>query len=218
MTRCPILPALLLLVLPGSVRAQAPLPLADAAEWAPLRKQCRLLAKALEEQKTAVSPESITRLRGLLDREPADQAAVRDVQKLLDPFCLLAVTINPESRVKALRGPARAALTRDQPRLVLVKVINDAGITPPLGVSGPGLLRSGKTDPTRWLHAELLTSPFGPRLTGRRLEYRLLKLTSAATGKREATFQLDAGQGTQDLGFRAEIPVLFTIQPATAER
>ena len=33
-------------------------------------------------------------------------------------------------------------------------------------------------------------------------------------GKREATVGFDIGQGTQDLGFRAEVPILFTVRPA----
>src|SRR5439155_10419838 len=37
---------------------------------------------------------------------------------------------------------------------------------------------------------------------------------SRDAGKREATIAFDVGGATQDLGFRAELPVLFDIQPA----
>src|SRR5262249_45925301 len=37
-------------------------------------------------------------------------------------------------------------------------------------------------------------------------------------GKREATIGFDVGQGTQDLGFRGEAPVLFDIRPAVPAR
>jgi hypothetical protein len=40
----------------------------------------------------------------------------------------------------------------------------------------------------------------------------LLRLKALEAGKREATLKFDAGQGTQDLGFRAEVPVLFTVR------
>jgi len=40
----------------------------------------------------------------------------------------------------------------------------------------------------------------------------VLRLRASAAGKREATLKFDVGQGTQDLGFRAEVPVLFTVQ------
>jgi hypothetical protein len=42
-------------------------------------------------------------------------------------------------------------------------------------------------------------------------------LRTRQSGKREATFQFDVGQGTQDLGFRAEVPILFAIQKATPD-
>src|SRR5205823_8870547 len=35
-------------------------------------------------------------------------------------------------------------------------------------------------------------------------------------GTREATITFDIGQGTQDIGFRAELPVLFETRPAIA--
>jgi hypothetical protein len=43
----------------------------------------------------------------------------------------------------------------------------------------------------------------------------ILRLRSSEAGKREATLQFDVGQGTQDLGFRAEVPILFTVRPAS---
>jgi hypothetical protein len=114
--------------------------------------------------------------------------------------------------VKGGRGPAAAELERDEVRLVLVKVHNDAGVTHALTVRGPGIVGP---DPAggRWLEAAFVTeAPFGKKLAGSRLEYRLLRLRAREGGKREATFQLDVGQGTQDLGFRAEVPVLFTVR------
>jgi hypothetical protein len=47
-----------------------------------------------------------------------------------------------------------------------------------------------------------------------RIEYAIALITSSEAGKREVTLAFDVGQGTQDLGFRAEVPVLFDIQPA----
>ena len=37
---------------------------------------------------------------------------------------------------------------------------------------------------------------------------------SNEAGQREATLSFDVGQGSQDLGFRSEIPVLFNVRPA----
>ena len=45
---------------------------------------------------------------------------------------------------------------------------------------------------------------------------RIALIYSSEAGRREATLTFDVGQGTQDLGFRAEVPVLFTVRPAVA--
>jgi hypothetical protein len=41
----------------------------------------------------------------------------------------------------------------------------------------------------------------------------MLFVNSRETGKREATLSFDIGQGTQDLGFRSEVSLLFNIVP-----
>ena len=50
-------------------------------------------------------------------------------------------------------------------------------------------------------------------LSGLKVEYALALLYSSEAGKREATIGFDVGQGTQDLGFRGEVPVLFDVRP-----
>jgi hypothetical protein len=200
-------------VLSGAAgRAELP-PVEDVA-WGPLRADCRQLLAALEEAGRPLPAATTRPVRALLEGEPKDpEAAAREVQRLLDRHCLLEVRINPESRVKAARGPAPAALTRGAEVLVLVKVANDAGVTHALGVHGPGIAAPGKGRDGRWLEAAFATDkPFDSKLSGRRLDYKVLRLRAREAGKREATFQLDVGQGTQDLGFRAEVPVLFTVR------
>ncbi|MFO0929961.1 MAG: hypothetical protein U0736_23550 [Gemmataceae bacterium] len=106
-----------------------------------------------------------------------------------------------------------AELVRDRPTLVLLKVTNDGGVTHPLAVRSEQAVVGGKPDAERWVEAAVVNDrPFDARLTGRRVEYRLLRLTARQAGKREATFAFDVGQGTQDLGFRSEVPVLFTVR------
>jgi hypothetical protein len=196
--------------------AQTPLPLVEDVRWQPFRKHCRQLLRALDAAQAPLPAETVRSVQALLDKKPDNpEAAARAVQKLLDPHCLLAVSINPESRVKAARGPAAIELQQNQPAVVLIKVYNDGGVTHRLRVHGPGILRDDEAAEGRWLRAVLVTdAPFGPELSGRRLEYRLLRLTPREVGKREATFQFDVGQGTQDLGFRAEVPILFVIRAA----
>jgi hypothetical protein len=196
-----------------SVVGQPSLPVVEEVEWAPFRDHCRRLLQPLNKNASALPSETVRQLRTLVERNPDDPAAASAaVQRLLDAHCLIAVHINAESRVKATRGPAEIELQVDRPALVLLKVHNEGGVTHSLRLYGPGIVRNGQRDAGRWLEAALVTkTPLTPELTGRRLEYRLLCLTPRQSGKREATFQFDVGQGTQDLGFRAEVPVLFSI-------
>jgi hypothetical protein len=53
-----------------------------------------------------------------------------------------------------------------------------------------------------------------PNLNGLRVEYAIALVYSSEAGQREATIGFDVGSGTQDIGFRGEIPVLFDIRPA----
>jgi hypothetical protein len=126
------------------------------------------------------------------------------IGQALEARCLLVVSINAESRVKAERGPAVAELRLNKETAVVVKVVNDGGVTAPLAVSGPGIGSRG------WVDARFSGRA---RLSGGAVDYLFLRLKPREAGEREATFRFDVGQGTQDLGFRAEVPVLFRVRP-----
>jgi hypothetical protein len=71
----------------------------------------------------------------------------------------------------------------------------------------------------RWLDLQMFDSqPLVPALSGLPLEYRILQLYSRDASSREATLAFNVGQGTQDLGFRNEVPVLFECLPAQSIR
>ena len=59
------------------------------------------------------------------------------VQEALDPHVLCVVTVNPELRVKATRGPAKVTLQQEGYTPVLIKVINDSGASRPLRITSP---------------------------------------------------------------------------------
>ena len=74
-----------------------------------------------------------------------------------------------------------------------------------------------KGDKGRFLSVEMFGKPpMLPNLSGLEAEYAIVLIYSHEAGKREATLQFDIGQGTQDLGFRAEVPVLFNVLAARA--
>src|SRR5262249_42939268 len=56
--------------------------------------------------------------------------------------------------------------------------------------------------------------PMTDKLSGLKVEYALALIHSSQAGKREATLGFNVGQGTQDIGFRGEVPVLFSVRPA----
>jgi len=202
----------LTLVLFGSRGLADPLPRVADADWTKVRQRCQQLVKALEKHPGALPADIEKQLVALLKQEAMDaDESLEKLQALLDPLCLVGVQINPESRVKAERGSAAAELKLNQPRIVLLKVQNEGGITPPLSVSGDELRNRGKAEVGRWLEAVPLDALALKHLSGVKLEYVALRLTARETGKREATLKFDAGQGTQDLGFRAEVPILFKV-------
>ena len=160
-----------------------------------------------------------------------DAKAIAAIQELLDPICLAAVHINPESRVKVIQGPTSTELVENGWRTFLVKVHNEAGINPPLSVSSPQAKRqfvqsNSSAEPKeevtladvkdRWLNIEIANRrPMKKTLSGLALEYQIVQIYSRDVGKREATLQFDIGQGTQDLGFRNEVAILFDCVAAT---
>jgi hypothetical protein len=183
------------------------------SEWEPFRKHCRDLLSAVGSLKSPIPAATVKTIRDLLDgRGENTDIASKRIEELLDPHCLLVVTINPESRVKAARGAAPAQLRLQREAIALIKVVNEAGVTHALQISGPELRAQDEVDGRRWLTLVAYSGPpLRHALSGHRIEYRLVGLVPYQSGKREAILKFDVGQGTQDLGFRAEVPILFTV-------
>jgi hypothetical protein len=199
----------------GWALAQAGLPVVDDVDLEAFGGQYARLGKALMARQAPLPGETHQKVQALLSKGTGTPgAAAEQIQQLLDAHCLVAIAINPESRVKAARGPARAELRLGRDTFLLIKVANEAGVTHALTVSGPQLRGSEAKDGGRWLEAAVdAGQPLAATLSGQRLEYVVLRLKAHEAGKREATLKFDVGQGTQDLGFRAEVPILFTVRP-----
>jgi hypothetical protein len=209
-----------LIVLIVSLAAAQQLPVVGTVEHQPLAAQVSRLLEALQLLGEPLAPEETSELRRL-SGTPADRAsAVAAIQSVLDRHCLVGIEINPESRVKVQEGPAKAELVEQGWRTFLVKVINQAGITPVLVADSPnaGVLAGTEQYAVtrRWLDIRMFDKqPMRPRLSGLEVEYRILQLFSRDAGKREARLEFNVGQGTQDLGFRSQVDVLFQAKPAT---
>jgi hypothetical protein len=208
---------------------------AEPVEIQPLSAQVTRLLEAMEYLGEPLSPtDRETLTKAMHDTDAARATAT--IQQVLDKYCLLEVHINPESRVKVDQGPAKPQLLEQGWRTFLVKVRNEAGVTATLKAESPNALpvyaRGDNAikfsfDPrpkqtvtafdvaNRWLDMSLYDKPpLRPQLSGLELEYRVIQLYSRDAGKREAKISFNVGQGTQDIGFRNDVDILFTCQPS----
>jgi hypothetical protein len=217
-------------------RAQSPAaPIATDVEWQPLAAQARRVMEALDYLGEPLSTDERARLNRAVSVE--GPAAVAEIQRVLDARVLFAVRINPEMRVSVTAGAARAELVEQGWRQFLVKVTNEAGTTARLvAVSAqaqslhnaqrmetPSDLHFHHGEPNvvpppaadLWLDLQMYdTQPLTPTLSGLGVEYRIVQLFSRDAGRREAKISFNVGQGTQDIGFRNDLDLLFTAKPA----
>jgi len=211
-------------------------PRAAEVEGQPLGANVQRVIHALEFLGAPLpADDTAALLKAAKDRDAAA------LQKLLDPHVLCTISINPELRVKATRGDAKAVLHQGGHSPVLIRIHNEGTVTERLrisspqagkvygGVAEPILKRQAQTelgddqtddpDSGRFLDVEVFTAaPMTEKLSGLEVEYVIALVHSSEAGKREATLIFDVGQGTQDLGFRSELPVLFDVRPAIPVR
>lgn len=203
---------------PKRQTAQTAFPVVETVAAQPLLAQARRVVEALDYLGAPLSARTKAALERAAQEMDEGQVA-KAVQAALDPYCLLGVQINPESRVKVARGPARPMLVEQGWRTFLVKVHNEAGVTAELRAASPNaqpLFNAPSTDVrNRWLAMQMFDSqPLAPRLSGLALEYRILQLYSRDAGPREAKIAFNVGQGTQDIGFRNDADILFQCAPS----
>lgn len=234
---CKVLCALFATVtLWSTAGAQTPAPSHDAHAVAvalqPFAVLARRVESALEYLGQPLAPADRAGLAAALSSNN-DHAGVETATAILDRYALVHVAINAESRVKVTQGAAAPRLVQAGTRLFLVKVINEAGITAPLRVSSPQSRPisvsswAGRLTPEpvqtitprditeRWADITLFDKqPLGERLSGLPLEYRVLEIHSRDAGQRAADLSFDVGQGTQDIGFRSDLAVVFSASPA----
>lgn len=208
---------------------------ADPVEGQPLAANARRVVETLEFLGYPLEEAARSRLVNAVEDE--DPMAI---QNILDEQVLFVVDINPELRVKVSRGPAPAILYQSGYTPALVKVRNQGQCTQQLRISSPqagpvyrgaalGSLQRQQQEelaigqdsaaPRRFLDVDMFYGPpMTDRLGGLAVEYAIALIYSRDAGKREATIEFDVGQGTQDIGFRGQLPVLFDIRPAVPVR
>ena len=226
----------LFVIIATSTCFAAELPLVTEVEHQPLVAATERLLEALEFVGAPLPAEDTKALQGAL-KETDAKVANRTIQRVLDAHCVVGVTINPESRVSVVEGPVAKRLIQGGWTTFLIKVQNDAGITPQLKPESPNaapLYMRGSVNqrqkpltdekdklvkpedvPHRFLDIAMFDKqPLKPQLSGLALEYRIIQLYSRELGRREAKLGFNVGQGTQDLGFRNTVPILFNAAPS----
>ena len=197
----------------------------------PLALQVRQLEEALNYLGQPVSPADHRRINDAI-ANPDQAAAVAQLQSILDAWSLVTVDINPEGRVKVEQGAAKPELIEAGTRLFLVKVLNNGHVTAQLNVESP---HSGNVwvrstgDPAppiklsprdaadRWADISLYQRPpMRTRLSGLALEYAILAIQSRDAGQRAAKIAFNVGQGSQDIGFRNDVSIVFNALPSRA--
>jgi hypothetical protein len=215
---------------------------AAAVPLQPLAQQVHQIENALAYLGQPLSAEEVSRIDEAVS-DSVESTAVKRLQSILDAHVLAIVQINAESRVKVEAGPAPPELVEAGTRIFLVKVVNDAGVTARLEVKSPNsgdvyVQSTGDPKPAieltpeqaadRWTDVSLFplptdswasislyqNPPMLTRLSGLAVEYQILSIYSRDAGKRSAIVSFNVGQGTQDLGFRNDMTVLFTARPA----
>ncbi len=219
--------------IPATSLSAADLEVVAGVEHQPFVAATERLIEALNYVGAPLSEED----RAALDEAFAEtdtRQSVMAIQRVIDRHCIAQVTINAESRVSAIEGPGPKELVQQGWRACLLKVHNQAAITPELVIESPqsapvyqrgsgprespqstdDLVTSAEAA-LRFLDIERFTKPpMRAALSGLEVEYVIVLLYSRDVGRREATLSFNVGQGTQDLGFRGEVPILFHCAPA----
>lgn len=145
----------------------------------------------------------------------SEATSIDQLRRCAEPWTLLRIHINPESRVKLGVVSPPVFFTVGEKSRFLLEVFNEAGIEAPLRIRAIDRSQPGTVD-APWCSVEILeTRHTSAALTGEQREWKLVEICCKEVGFREIHFSADAGQGTQDLGFRATADLLIKCGPRT---
>ena len=139
-----------------------------------------------------------------------DEAATAAVQKILDPYCLCTVAIDEDADFQTETGSASPELLQEGWRTFLVKVVNRAGLESALTVTSPQAGDKPGSLPAeaerRWMEVSMFDGrPMTPRLSGLKLEYRILQVYCREAGEMDGSLEFVVnGANTNDPSVIAE--------------
>lgn len=177
--------------------AQGPLPQCDTVEKQPLLLLTNRLAEALESIGSPLSKSDLQKL-AQLNEHKQDLDVTREVQRILDPRCAMAVEILADGTVKPTKAMAELQLEENGWRTFLIKIVNRAGVASKFRIESPNArpIPHGPADDieNRWMALSLFEGrPMLPNLSGLGLEYRIVQVYASQTGQRQAKFEFNVG-------------------------
>jgi hypothetical protein len=135
-----------------------------------------------------------------------------------EPLTMLRVHINPESRVKLALVTPPEQVVQHRTQRFLIEVHNEARIRSPLRIRAIDHSLPGASSPS-WCEMRIVENLLSSSLlNGEEVEWKLIELRCSEVGHREVRLEADAGQGTQDLGFRATTDLLLKCVPRSSLR
>ena len=189
---------------------------------------------------SGLRPADRERLAGLRSRAPSLDAA-SEVRRILAPYVLASVEIDPAAGLSVTRGAAEPELAQHGWTSFLVEVRNRSAVRGGLRVSSPNSAplvhprRIGKDFPNdpfapedsitaaelarRFLETALYElPPMRPGLSGQPLEYVILQVYSKDAGRRDVRLDFHVGDGDRELAMEEALAVPFQIRPAVRVR
>lgn len=155
---------------------------------------------------------------GVAGHDAERVAAVRTATSLpaasqaVDDLVALQIEINPEARVKLRERTLPQQLVRYRTERFLLEVHNEAGLQAPLRLRAFDRAQAGEQE-AGWFHVGFVENGESTSLlSGARTEWKLIELRCDEAGTRTVRFAADAGTGTQDLGFRAEVDLVIDVE------
>ena len=152
----------------------------------PLLQSLQRLIEAMDYMGSPLPESVVSRLNQLSNVDDAEDVT-REVQAILDPHCIVGLSVQDEGAPIAVQGPAPRDLQEQGWRTFLVKVINRPGRTHRLLVESPNaqpLPNSPASEvQSRWMQLSSFEDrPLKANLSGLELEYRVLQIYSRDAG------------------------------------
>ena len=220
MNRRTIFLSLLCWVLYGLSGKASTLPIIEDVEVQPFSVHVRNLIDAMESLGTPFGDSERNKLKEAL-RDTDERRASRQIQQVLDRRCLAGLRIQPNGNFVSKASPlaGKAELIEGGWRQFLVKVHNEAESGLALALSSPDAFKLSGSPAEKidrgWLDLGMFGGrPLQIRLSGIKLEYRIISLYSRDRGKRSTELVFSLSDDSKAIPRKTTVSLGFDCLPA----